>query len=404
MEKRDVTRESNRPLWWMFAIFLTIAMLIMGGVHLYIYSRLVLAAALPGPWSAVIGVAIIVIVLCIPLSFIVSRILDKCAARLFVVPMYVWLGFVMLLFFLVLGVDAVRGFLCIGSKVTGLTCPFVDPANRLLLWRVTAGAGTGLVLLATIFSIWWGLTRLVVKRLDITLPKLPAELDGFTIVQLSDLHLDLVHGREWLADVVEKTKALNADLIAITGDLAEGSVAQFAEEVEPLRELSAPHGVFFVTGNHEYFHDLHGWLQHLDGLGVRVLRNERVSISRDGAAFDLAGIDDHEGGRIEPGHGPELKRAMEGRDPEGAVVLLAHQPKAVTAASKHDVGLVLSGHTHGGQIWPFSYMVYLQQPYVRGLHTHNGTQLYVSSGTGFWGPPMRLGTTAEITLITLRSP
>jgi predicted MPP superfamily phosphohydrolase len=343
-------------------------------------------------------------VLCIPLSFIVSRILDKCLARLFVVPVYVWLGFVMLLFFLVLGVDAVRGFLCIGSRITGLTCPFGDPANRLLLWRVTAGAGTGLVLLATIFSIWWGLSRLVVKRLDITLPKLPAELDGFTLVQLSDLHLDLVHGRKWLAGVVERTNALNPDLIVITGDLAEGSVAQFTDEVEPLGDLSAPHGVFFVTGNHEYFHDLNGWLEHLDGLGVRVLRNERVSIGSDGAAFDLAGIDDHEGGRIEPGHGPELEQAMDGRDPERAVVLLAHQPRAVSAASKHDVGLVLSGHTHGGQIWPFSYMVYLQQPYVRGLKVHNGTQLYISAGTGFWGPPMRLGTTAEITLMTLRAP
>ena len=395
---------------WMFLIFLTIALLIMGSVHGYIYSRLVLAAALPDPWSTVIGVALIVVVLCIPLSFVVSRVLDRCAARFFVVPMYVWLGFVMLLFFLVLGVDAARGFICIGSKVTGLTCPFGDPANRLLLWRITAGAGTGLVFLATIFSIWWGLTRLVVKRIEVTLPKLPAALDGFTLVQLSDLHLDLVHGGQPgvahirdLAGVVERTNALAPDLIVITGDLAEGSVAQFADDVEPLRDLSAPHGVFFVTGNHEYFHDLDGWMGHLESLGVRVLRNERVAIGGEGASFDLAGIDDHEASRLAPGHGPELERAMEGRDSERAVVLLAHQPRAVSAASKHDVGLVLSGHTHGGQIWPFSYMVYLQQPYVRGLIEHNGTQLYISSGTGFWGPPMRLGTTAEITEITLRA-
>jgi predicted MPP superfamily phosphohydrolase len=204
--------------------------------------------------------------------------------------------------------------------------------------------------------------------------------------------------------VVEKTNALSPDLVAITGDLAEGSVAKFGKEVEPLRKLSAPQGVFFVTGNHEYFHDLDGWLGLLDEFGIRVLRNERVPIGRGGDSFDLAGIDDHDGGRIAPGHGPDLGKALESRDPARALVLLAHQPRIIDEAARLGVGLVLSGHTHGGQIWPFSYLVYLQQPYVRGLKESGGTKLYLSSGTGFWGPPMRLGTTAEIALITLRNP
>lgn len=388
---------------WMFLIFLTIALLIMGSVHGYIYSRVVLAAEVPDPWGAVIGVALIVIVLCIPLSFIVSRVLDKCLARLFVVPVYVWLGFVTLLFFLVLGVDVVRGFICIGSRVTGLTCPFADPANVLLLWRTVAVAGTGVVFLASVFSIFWAMGRLVVRRIEVPLPKLPPELDGFTLAQLSDLHLDLVHGREWLAGVVERTNALQPDAIVITGDLAEGSVAQFKEDVHPLRELGAPQGVFFVTGNHEYFHGLDGWLELLDDFGIRVLRNERVPVGRGGVSFDLAGVDDHEGGRLAQGHGADVQQAMAGHDPERASVLLAHQPRVIQEASRLGVGLVLSGHTHGGQIWPFSYLVYLQQPLVRGLHSHNGTRIYISSGTGFWGPPMRLLTTAEITLITLRA-
>ena len=261
----------------------------------------------------------------------------------------------------------------------------------------------GVTLLATGFAIWWGLSRLVVRRIEVPLPNLPPELDGFTIAHLSDLHLDLVHGKDWLASVVEKTNALKPDLIAVTGDLAEGSVAQFGVEVEPLRGLSAPEGVFFVTGNHEYFHDLDGWLHLLDRFGIQVLRNERVSIGRGDQAFDLAGVDDHDGGRIAPGHGPDLRKALEGRDPGRASVLLAHQPRIMEEASRHGVGLVLSGHTHGGQIWPFSYLVYLQQPYVSGLKKRGGTHLYLSSGTGFWGPPMRLGTTAEIALITLRS-
>jgi predicted MPP superfamily phosphohydrolase len=202
---------------------------------------------------------------------------------------------------------------------------------------------------------------------------------------------------------VEKTNYLKPDLIAITGDLAEGSVRQFQEEVEPLRDLTAPEGVFFVTGNHEYFHDLEGWLIRLAQMGIRVLRNERVPVGTREGGFDLAGVDDHDGARIASGHGPDLTKALEDRDLNRPVVLLAHQPRIIQEASEARVDLVLSGHTHGGQIWPFSYLVYLQQPYVRGLKRRGETYLYLSSGTGFWGPPMRLGTTAEIALITLRA-
>jgi predicted MPP superfamily phosphohydrolase len=158
-----------------------------------------------------------------------------------------------------------------------------------------------------------------------------------------------------------------------------------------------------VTGNHEYFHDLAGWLAYLEAAGVRVLRNERVSVGVGDYSFDLAGVDDHDGARIAEGHGPDLAQALAGRDPNRAVVLLAHQPRIIREAARQDVGLVLSGHTHGGQIWPFSYLVYLQQPYVKGLKKEGETRLYLSAGTGFWGPPMRLGTTAEMALIILRS-
>jgi len=261
----------------------------------------------------------------------------------------------------------------------------------------------GIVFLATAFAIWWGLTRLVVRRIDIPVSGLPPEMDGFTILHLSDLHLDLVHGRDWLQGVVDRANALAPDLIAITGDLAEGTVLQLGEEAEPVRELRAPHGVFFVTGNHEYFHDLGSWLSYLGEAGIRVLRNERVPVGPGNGGFDLAGVDDHDGGRLAPGHGPDLEKALAGRDPHRPVVLLAHQPRIIRDAARLKVDLVLSGHTHGGQIWPFSYLVYLQQPYVKGLVEEGGTRLYLSSGTGFWGPPMRLGTTAEMALITLRA-
>ncbi len=387
----------------MFLTFLSIILSIMGGVHWYLFARLVGETEIPGPWDGWIGGILVVVVLCIPLSFIASRILDKNAARVFVVPVYVWLGFAFQTFFLLVAIDGLRALGWLVGTVFSLEQWFSDPAQALLGWRVVAAAAVGTTFLATLFAIWWGLSKLVVKRVEITLPHLPPEMDGFTIAQLSDLHLDLVHGGEWLASVVETTQAVQPDLIAITGDLAEGSVAQFRDEVEPLKGLSAPNGVFFVTGNHEYFHDLDGWLTLLEEFGIRVLRNQRVAIGIPEKGFDLAGVDDHDGGRIAPDHGPDLNKALEGRDPSRAVVLLAHQPRIVEEASEKGVDLVLSGHTHGGQIWPFSYLVYLQQPYVRGLKVHNGTKLYLSSGTGFWGPPMRLGTTAEIALITLRS-
>jgi predicted MPP superfamily phosphohydrolase len=375
----------------------------MGSVHWYIFHRLVVDTALPTPARTVLGMAFVGLVLSIPLSFIASRVLDRTAARYFVVPVYIWLGLAFQTFFLILGIDLIRGIGALGIRLARLEPLWSNPSEALQAWRVTAGAAAATTVLATSFAIWWGLTRLAVRRLDVPLARLPRAMDGFTILHLSDIHLDLVHGRRWLMEVVTRANALEPDLIAITGDLAEGSVAQFGGDAEPIRELNAPHGVFFVTGNHEYFHDLDGWLEYLANAGVRVLRNERVSIGTDDVCFDLAGVDDHEGERLAPGHGPDLGKALEGRAPQREVVLLAHQPRIIKEAARNDVGLVLSGHTHGGQIWPFSYLVYLQQPYVKGLHEENGTRLYLSSGTGFWGPPMRLGTTAEMALITLRA-
>jgi hypothetical protein len=235
------------------------------------------------------------------------------------------------------------------------------------------------------------------------LPKLPPELDGFTIAQLTDLHLGAMRRGSWVQEVVDQTNRLEPDLIAITGDLADATPRQLSTEMGMLRRLTAEQGVFFVTGNHEYFIDLEGWLRTLRSLGIRVLRNERVAIRRGDAAFDLVGVDDHDGGRMAAGHGTNVAGAMKNHDPDRATVLLAHQPRTIFDAAEHEIGLVLSGHTHGGQIWPWNYLVYLQQPYVSGLHEYRGTQIYVSEGTGFWGPPMRLGSTSEITLVTLRS-
>jgi hypothetical protein len=167
--------------------------------------------------------------------------------------------------------------------------------------------------------------------------------------------------------------------------------------------LRAKHGVFFVTGNHEYYSGAEEWCTELTRLGIRVLRNERVSIGDATDSFDLAGVDDHSAKRFGGGHGEDLPKALLGRDPARELVLLAHQPKTIILAQDHGVGLQLSGHTHGGQIWPWTYLVRLQQPVVAGLARFGKSFVYVSRGTGYWGPPMRLGAPSEITELTLRA-
>jgi hypothetical protein len=191
-------------------------------------------------------------------------------------------------------------------------------------------------------------------------------------------------------------------MIVITGDLVDGSVEELAQHVAPLADLRSQYGTYFVTGNHEYYSGVDQWCAYLTNIGVHVLRNERVSITNSSdESFDLAGVDDWSSRRFPA---EDLDTALAGRDPDKTLILLAHQPAAAHVAAAQGVDLQLSGHTHGGQIWPFNYLVPLQQPYTQGLYRHGNTQtqVYVSAGTGFWGPPMRLGTSAEITLITLR--
>src|SRR3954454_4172120 len=195
------------------------------------------------------------------------------------------------------------------------------------------------------------------------------------------------------------------DVVAIVGDLVDGEVAQLRDEVAPLADLVSEQGVYFVTGNHEYFVDTREWLRHLPTLGIDVLHNERVELRRGTAAVDLAGIDDRTAASSGvPGQGAHLDAALDGRDESRPVVLLAHQPVQVAQATAAAVDLQLSGHTHGGQLWPFDYVVRLDQPAVEGLSRQGRTQLYVTSGVGYWGPPMRIGARPEVTVIELRAP
>jgi predicted MPP superfamily phosphohydrolase len=242
----------------------------------------------------------------------------------------------------------------------------------------------------------------VVERVPIALRGLGRPLDGYRIALISDIHLGPTLGRAHAERLVRTINDLRADLVAITGDLADGSVDELGRACQPLQDLRSTHGTFFVTGNHEYYTgDLSNWLDALRVWGVNLLLNSRVEITRGAAALDLAGVNDPTGGWYDDG--PDFARAVGDRDPSRPVVLLSHQPVQVKHARRHGVDLQLSGHTHGGQMCPFNLLVPLQQPVVAGRSRFGDTELYVTRGAGFWGPPVRVGAEPEVTLVELRA-
>lgn len=374
-------------------------MLIVGGVHYYLWARLVRDLQPAPQLLRYLSLGVILLFASIPLALFTSRALPREIAQLALKPSYIWIGVMWLLLVAVFSLDVVKLLVVSVERLMGTPH---DPERRQTLARLFGFAAAALGGGTALFALVEGY-RFRVKRVEVELEKLPVELDGTTIVQLTDVHVGPSIGRRFIESVVETVNGLEPDLIVITGDLVDGSVARLAHAVAPLSDLRARFGSYFVTGNHEYYSGATEWCKHLPTLGMKVLRNERVQIGEDGAAFDLAGVDDLQGERFGNGHGSDVGRALEGRDITRAVVLLAHQPRVVSQAQTHGVDLQLSGHTHGGQLWPFNWLVKLQQPVVSGLARVGQTLLYVSNGTGYWGPPMRLAAPAEVTQIVLRS-
>jgi predicted MPP superfamily phosphohydrolase len=289
-----------------------------------------------------------------------------------------------------------------GAKLVG--GDVVDAERRTLIARILGTLALGLSGGLALLGMRTALGPVEIKQVRVQLRRLPRAQHGTRIVQLTDMHVGPTRGRAFVEEIVRRTNELSADIVAITGDLVDGSVNDLREAVAPLGDLRARFGVFFVTGNHEYFSGAEEWSQELRRIGLRVLHNERVTIGEGAAAFDLAGVDDYSAQRYGGvPHSQALARALAGRDPQRELILLAHQPRSIVLGEPLGVGLQLSGHTHGGQMWPFNYLVRLQQPFVAGLFRHGGSQIYVSRGTGYWGPPMRLAVPPEITEVTLES-
>lgn len=269
-----------------------------------------------------------------------------------------------------------------------------------VLW--SAVASPALAGLATLIGFFNARRVARVVQVDVPIAGLPAALDGFTIAQISDIHVGPTIKRGYLDAIVDRVNALKPDVVAVTGDLVDGSVHHLAPHTAPLARLQGRHGTYFVTGNHEYYSNAHAWIAEVRRLGLRVLMNEHVVLPHGGASLLLAGVTDYTAHYFDPSHRSDPHAAIAGAPGDvGVKVLLAHQPRTSAAAADAGFDLQLSGHTHGGQFFPWNFFVPMQQPYVAGLKRLRNMWVYVSRGTGYWGPPKRFGAPSEITRVRL---
>ncbi|MFZ1865993.1 MAG: metallophosphoesterase [Polyangiales bacterium] len=377
-------------------IFFSVIFGLTVGTHYYLWARLIRDPMWPSPWRQIATIGLVVLALSIPASMLAWRVLPRAVA----IPVswvgYVWMGSMFLLLVLLWGGELARW-----SWVKYASLVSIDGGRRQFLAQILAGTAGAFGLALSGYGVWSAVRPVEVKRVRVRLKKLPESMRGLRLVQLTDMHVGLTIGRDFVLDVVRKVNALEPDIVAITGDLIDGSVEDLGSAVAPLGEIRAALGTYFVTGNHEYYSGADSWLAFLGGIGIRALRNEHVEVHKNGDSIHLAGVDDWTAHQFGNGHGADMARAMNGRDTSKTVVLLAHQPVQFDEAREHGVDLQISGHTHGGQIFPFGFLTRLVQPFLSGLHRRGESQIYVSSGTGYWGPPMRIAAPSEITLIEL---
>ncbi|MEE1817316.1 metallophosphoesterase [Streptomyces sp. SP18ES09] len=438
-----------------FLLVLVVVLALLGAVHWYVWRRLVRDVTAPGGVARRLGTAVVVV---LPLLSLAALVSSRAGAPFPVQQAVAWPGFLWLavLLYLVLALlvgEAVRPLLLArtrrrasareaGAPPEAVTQagspepeaasapetagpepkappvpeavapepetppvpeassepPAADVSRRLFVARVVGGSAAAVALGTVGYGTYGVLRGPRVKRVTVPLAKIPRAAHGYRVAVVSDIHLGPILGRAHTQRIVDTINATQPDLIAVVGDLVDGTVENLGPAAEPLARLRARHGSFFVTGNHEYFSGADAWVDHVRELGLHPLRNARVEVP---AGFDLAGVDDVAG--ESEGHGPDFVRALGDRDRARAAVLLAHQPVVIDDAVRHGVDLQLSGHTHGGQLWPGNYLAELANPTVAGLERYGDTQLYVSRGAGAWGPPVRVGAPSDITIVELAS-
>ncbi|MFI8764634.1 metallophosphoesterase [Streptomyces sp. NPDC053792] len=425
-----------------FLLVLVVVLALLGAVHWYVWRRLVRDVTVPGSLPRRLGTAAVIVLPVLSLAALVSGRADAPFRLQQAVawPGFLWLAVLLYLVLALLAGEAVRPLLRawldrraaatpaepvpaavttpaepVSAAVTApaepaapepapaaVTAPAEpaapDVSRRLFVSRVVGGSAAAVAVGTVGYGTYGVLRGPRVKRVTVPLAKIPRAAHGYRIAVVSDIHLGPILGRAHTQRIVDSINATQPDLIAVVGDLVDGTVENLGPAAEPLARLRARHGSFFVTGNHEYFSGADAWVDHVRELGLRPLRNARVEIP---AGFDLAGVDDVAG--ESEGEGPDFARALGDRDRARAAVLLAHQPIVVHDAVRHGVDLQLSGHTHGGQLWPGNHLAELANPTVAGLERYGDTQLYVSRGAGAWGPPVRVGAPSDITIVELAS-
>lgn len=355
-------------------------------LHLAIGLRIV--PHLASPFGGLFALLLAVSALSVPLGMIARRLARGPASDRLAWAGYLALGLFSSLFVLTLAREAVLA----GAWVLGAAGLDID---REALRMGSAEAVPVVGGLLTLLGLWNARRVPAVVRVDVPIAGLPAAFEGFRIAQISDIHIGPTIKGPYLAAIVDKVNALGADAVAVTGDLVDGSVADLAAHVAPLARLTAVHGSYFVTGNHEYYSGAAPWLRELRRLGLNVLLNEHVVIRRGESALVLAGVTDYTAHHFDASHASDPGKALQGAPLHAPRVLLAHQPRSAKAAAEAGFDLQLSGHTHGGQFLPWNLFVPLQQPYTAGLHRHGSLWVYVSRGQGIgalrseWALPLK---------------
>jgi predicted MPP superfamily phosphohydrolase len=368
------------PLW----LFLSLPV--------YIGWRLLSALAI-GPAGIALGIAALLIAcVVIPLAVRTRSMRNQELADIFS-----WVGLTAMGFFSSLFVFTVLRDLLLAFA------HLVLPASQAEAWSTPSAQFTlAITALVTLLGLIIARGRPRVTEVTIPINNLPQSLNGFSIAQISDVHVGATIKREFVEGIVRRVNQLEPDMIAVTGDLVDGSVSRLAAHTAPLAGLSAKYGAFFVTGNHEYYSGERAWTEEIRRLGLRVLKNEHVVLQHNGGLLVLAGVTDYSAHHFDPSQRSDPAAALRGAPADaGAKILLAHQPSSATAAEKAGFDLQISGHTHGGQFWPWSFFIRYFQPFTGGLNRLNKLCVYVNRGTGYWGPPNRFGVPSEITHITL---
>jgi predicted MPP superfamily phosphohydrolase len=381
------TLRHRRPSRFIRNIVVLIALL-----HLYVGVRL-----LPSLPVTALGRVVGALALCASFTLIIAGARARMMQNRALAAKLAWAGSLEGGFFSSLAVLTVVRDLFLGPAVL-----LVSRGEAGTLETASAVAVPLLAALATVVGFIDARRRPRVVEVEVPLDGLPPELEGFTIAQISDVHIGPTIKRNFVRGIVDIVNSLHADLVAVTGDLVDGSVEQLRAHVEPLSRLRSRHGTYFVTGNHEYYSGAAAWIVELRGLGLQVLLNEHRLLTHAGASLLIAGVTDYGAQQFDPAQRSDPQAALAGAPPDvRPKVLLAHQPRTAAAAADAGFDLQLSGHTHGGQFWPWNLFVRLQQPFTAGLHRLGGLWVYTSRGSGYWGPPKRLGVPSEISRIRL---